>query len=86
MARAEPCPVPGCPDPKLHGHLMCRDHWRSLPAAIRGAVFVAWKRIREPWNGNDYKSRIEAIVEYRKVCKTAIDWIAAKEGFHEVAR
>lgn len=82
MARAEPCPVPGCLDPKQRGHLMCRGHWRSLPALIRGAVWNAWKPIREPWTGGDHKVRLAAIAKYRTACQAAIDFITNKENTH----
>lgn len=78
--RAEPCPIIGCIDPKARGHLMCRHHWRLVPAALRQAVNKAWKAIQGKWRGTDPEARLIAIRTYQGARDAAIAFVNPKEA------
>jgi hypothetical protein len=37
-----PCAANHCPERVRRGHLMCRDHWLSLPIGYRRDILTAW--------------------------------------------
>ncbi|MGA7673513.1 MAG: hypothetical protein WCA78_00530 [Rhizomicrobium sp.] len=76
--RQEPCPIPGCLDPKARGHLMCRNHWRQVPAALRQAVNRTWKAVSTTTR-HDYVARIAAIRSWREAALAARQFILEKE-------
>lgn len=42
-AGTHPCPAPDCRVKHLsHDRLMCLAHWRTVPGALRSAVYREW--------------------------------------------
>lgn len=82
--RAEPCPVPGCIDPKARGHLMCRHHWRQVDAVLRKAVNAAWKAVSRDTRaaGTNFEARLAVIGRYRAATAAAIQYITDRTPQH----
>jgi hypothetical protein len=36
------CPIVGCQAHLPYGTLMCRTHWKRVPAQLRSEVYAAW--------------------------------------------
>lgn len=81
MRRREPCPVVGCIDCKARGHLMCRRHWRAVPAPLRQTVNSRWKAVTAATIGRE---RIHAIRLWRAAANAAVISIHEQEGLHVV--
>ncbi len=90
MHRAEPCPVPGCIEPIRGGHLMCRRHWRMVPAELRKIVNRTWKALTQSMRQPDLstpKLKLNwqrAEMDARNAV-IAIEYAAEQEGIHEAA-
>jgi hypothetical protein len=66
------CQAVGCQHLVKRGHLMCADHWRMVPKALREAVWEAWRWQRRT-NSRD------ALQAYLKAKRAAIDAVQAKQ-------
>lgn len=42
-AEGQPCAATGCATKILAGMLMCRRHWRALPAELKAEVNDSWR-------------------------------------------
>lgn len=62
------CPWPGCTTPIPARHLMCRPHWRRLPAGIRARILVHYRR---------GQTALTATPEYLGALDDALAWAAA---------
>ena len=58
------CAAVGCVAQTHAPLLMCVDHWRRVPAAIRRQVWAAWKRIgKEPGARETHAKAVQAAIE-----------------------
>lgn len=77
------CAIPGCTDPCRSGQLMCKWHWRKVPAVMKAAVMDAWKAIQ---GGQDKPAHtaLANIVVYRAAVDDAVADVCRQEGLRHV--
>lgn len=56
------CAARGCDEQVPRRLLMCRTHWRQVPADVRASVWLAYRRGQED-NGNLSRAYINAATE-----------------------
>lgn len=66
------CPIPGCDWVKAPDELLCRNHWRMVPRALRDAV---WREFR----------RRRGSQEHLAACRAAIDSITQRGPQQQLA-
>lgn len=72
------CAIPGCTDPCRSGQLMCKWHWRKVPADMKRLVNATWAAVQSfvgPVTGLLEKTR-----EYKDARNAAIDHVCEQEG------
>lgn len=67
--RTTTCAAMGCQHTIRQPLLMCADHWRMVPAALRRAVTATWKRCRDEPEARD---------QHRKAVRDAIEAVRLK--------
>ncbi len=66
------CPIPHCGQRRLCDHLMCREHWFSLPTRTRKEILASYRKARRCGSKED-------VQRHRALCFEAIRSVAAKE-------
>lgn len=64
------CPATPCGAVLEAGHLLCRDHWKAVPRALRGEVNSTWRTLCKLQTvgslANHRDARVRAIQAARK--------------------
>ena len=68
------CAVPHCGEPVVHGHLMCRAHWRRVPNDVRADLAAAERAWRA---AASTLARREALAVLRIAQAAAVDAVVA---------
>lgn len=72
MSAARTCAAMRCHAPVQPGMLMCKAHWFTLPARLRGAIWRTW--------------RARHMAAYQDNVRVAVDYIDNLEGPFEARR
>jgi hypothetical protein len=73
------CALPGCREACPTSHLMCVDHWRMVPAALRVMVRMAYQVWRRAVSGNrSMEMKVQRAAELRKVQQMAVAAVTEK--------
>lgn len=70
-ARTVCCAAERCRETVRIGHLMCRDHWLSLPRRMQDLIL------------RSYRARAERPHIYQANVRAAVDLIAQREGAYQ---
>jgi hypothetical protein len=74
-ARLHCCAAEGCQLQVPLRLLMCVDHWRMVPVAVRREILGAWKRRRSA----DVSEQIDAVADYRGAVARAVAAVKEKQ-------
>lgn len=83
------CAIPGCTDPCRSGQLMCKWHWRKVPAALKALVNSAWTAVQDRSTVRDRSedallARLLVIRTYQDAKEKAVASVCEKEGLRRV--
>lgn len=67
------CHVPECPAEVRRSYLMCIEHWRRVPRALRARVLATYQAGQE-------LGKVEPSPEYVEAARAAIDAVRQKEA------
>jgi hypothetical protein len=72
-----PCPIRACAELVDDAKLLCRTHWRLVPALLQAAVYRTWFRMRRVTTAKDLDDARRAFEHARDA---AIDHVNNLEG------
>lgn len=80
------CAIPGCTDPCRSRQLMCKWHWRKVPAQLKAAVLSTWAKVSKPMRDDPRgpEVRLGEIAAYRAAVDDAVADVCRQEGLRHV--
>lgn len=70
---------PSCASPIPADRLMCRGHWRLVPADVQRRVWATWRRLNGSARDGGHQARASALTDYNRARNDAIEAVRATQ-------
>lgn len=70
------CSIEGCATRVGRGQLFCKDHYYSLPKALRDRLWSGWRNAMNAWRGRmDWQEKVAADREYWRAYNACCEYL-----------